>query len=73
MTQKRIQDTVKDIALVSALILASHMLGRRRKIIKLDYPHFMPDIRQWIKITIDIYIYYPTVGNKNSINVIVED
>lgn len=58
-----VQNTLKDIALalVLSLILASHMLGRRTKIIKLDYPHFMPDIRQWIKITIDIYIYYPTL------------
>ena len=65
MTQ-RIQNTLKELkdivlALVLSLILASHMLGRRTKIIKLDYPHFMPDIRQWIKITIDIYIYYPTL------------
>ena len=43
------------------------MLGRRRKIIKLDYPHFMPDIRQWIKITIDIYIYCPTLWDKKKI------
>ena len=50
--------------MVSALILASHMLGRRRTIIKLDYLHFMPDIRQWIKITIDIYIYCPTLWDK---------
>ena len=33
----------------------SCMLGTDGQIIKLDYIHFMPDIRLRIKITIDIY------------------